>query len=185
MTKAHVITSYEGAREALRNENLRQSLYDAGDVIMRDTLLVLHGDAHRQRRVAEFGVFTRGFFRFYEKEIFPRTLEPTLAPFVEVGAGDLIDIGYRVTVNLTADFSGIDRPDKTPNETERLIKLVKKFSEGATMVHSLRDPDILNKEVLEALEEFRRDFFLPSRQRREKLDCRIQAGSDFERKSHA
>ncbi|MSW46633.1 MAG: cytochrome P450, partial [Actinobacteria bacterium] len=40
------ITSYEEAREAFRQKHLRQALYDAGDVVMADVLVNLHGDAH-------------------------------------------------------------------------------------------------------------------------------------------
>ncbi len=35
---------------------------------------------------------------------------------------DLVDFGFRVLLNLTADFSGVDRPEKSPEETETLIK---------------------------------------------------------------
>ena len=37
---------------------------------------------------------------------------------------DLVDFGFRVLLNLT-DFSGVDRPEKSPEETETLIKLIK------------------------------------------------------------
>ena len=35
---------------------------------MEDTLLTLHGEAHRTRRMLEFRVFRRSFFRWYETE---------------------------------------------------------------------------------------------------------------------
>jgi len=59
-----------------------------------------------------------------------------MAPDRAAGGGDLIRLGYRLTVNLTSDFAGIDRPLRTAEETERLIAITKKLSEGATMVHS-------------------------------------------------
>ena len=34
---------------------------------------------------------------------------------------DLVDFGYRVMVNLTADFTGIDRQEKSPEETAELM----------------------------------------------------------------
>ena len=170
-----IISTFAGAQNALLSPDLKQALYEAGGVIMDDTLVTLHGDAHRKRRTTEFRVFSRGFFRHYEKEVFPATLQKTLQPFVEAGGGDLIDLGYRATITLTADFAGIDRPDKTTAETESLRRLVAKFSEGATMVHTTRDPNDLRAEVRAAMEEFYDRFLQPSRASREPIVARFLA----------
>jgi len=169
----------EGYREcemALRNSDLRQAMYDAGAVITEGTLLMLHGPPHLKRREVESRVFRRNFFKYYEKEVFPATLQHTIAPFVAVGGGDLIELGYRLTVNLTADFAGVDRPLKTVEETEQLIRLTKKFSEAATMVHSTRDRAELEAEVREAIVEFDTVFLTPSIARREALLAQFNAG---------
>jgi cytochrome P450 len=156
------VADYGQILEALKNPGLAQSLYDEGKVIMEGVLLTLHGEAHRARRNLEFRVFRRNFFRYYEQEVFPATLKPTLAPFVAQGHADLVQLGYRVTMNLTADFAGIDRPLKTEAETEALIKIVKTFSEGATLVHSTRNKDEVRAEVRAAMIEFERVFLGPS-----------------------
>ena len=145
------ISRYEEASATLRHADLAQSLYDEGAVIMADVLLVLHGDAHRARRTLEFRVFRRDFFRYYETEIFPRTLAETLRPYDDSGRADLTELGYRVTMNLTADFAGVDRPLRTPDETASLLRLVMIFSEGATLVHSTRDKEEVRAEVRVAL----------------------------------
>lgn len=172
----YTLTESEKAAAALRNPNLAQALYDEGAVIMADVLLVLHGDTHRRRRMLEFKVFRRDFFRWYETEIFPRTLEETIASAVAAGKADLVDIGYRVTMNLTADFAGIDRPERSARETEALLKLVITFSEGATLVHSRRDREEVRREVREALEVFDKSFLTPSIARRQALLDRFKAG---------
>lgn len=176
MTRSTTLTGLRDCEAALRNPYLRQALYDAGEVITEGTLLMLHGASHRQRREVESRVFRRNFFKYYEREVFPATLEQTIAPFIVGGGGDLIGLGYRLTVNLTADFAGIDRPKRTIEETEQLIRLTKKFSEAATMVHSTRDRDELVAEVREAMAEFDRDFLTPSIARREALLARFHAG---------
>lgn len=170
------IESYRDCEAALRNADLRQAMYDAGEIIAGGTLLMLHGAPHLKRREVESRVFRRNFFKYYEKEVFPATLEQTLAPFVAAGGGDLIELGYRLTVNLTADFAGVDRPKRTIDETEQLIRLTKKFSEAATMVHSTRDREELEAEVREAIVEFDEDFLTPSIARREALLARLEAG---------
>ena len=144
---ALMVQGYKDALECLREQQLAQSLYDEGAVIMADVLLVLHGAEHRARRLLELKVFRRDFFRYYEQEVFPATLAQTIARFVAAGAADLVDFGYRVTLNLTADFAGIDRPLRTTQETEHLRALVMSFSEGATLVHSTRNKEEVRAEV--------------------------------------
>ena len=166
---AHTITGFRAAQQALKHGDLKQALYDAGAVVMKDSLITLHGKEHHRRRVTEFAVFGRGFFRHYEREVFPPTLEKTLRPYLRDGKADLVEFGHRVTMNLTADFSGIDRPEQSVEETERLLALTKKFSEGATLVHSTRDHDEVAREVEAGLEVFDADFLAPSRARRLEL----------------
>ena len=170
------ISEFRDAQEVLKSRDLAQALYEKGGVVMDDVLISLHGEEHHRRRVTEFAVFGRGFFRYYEQEVFPPTLERTLAPYLEAGEADLVEFGYRVTMNLTADFAGIDRPAQNTEETERLLKLVKKFSEGATLVHSTRDPEEVRAEVRLALEEFDDAFLTPSRERRMKIVNAFERG---------
>jgi cytochrome P450 len=171
------ITNYKEVRAALLNRNLKQALYDEGAVVMQDVLLDLHGREHRDRRNIEHRVFRRDFMRYYEKELFPKVLEETLSPLLDQGKGDLVAFGYQVTMNLTADFAGIDRPAKTPDETAALLALVKKFSEGATLVHSTRDKDVVRCEVRTALAEFDEEFLQPSIDRRRACLARLAAGT--------
>jgi len=165
----HRLAAYHDVHRALCNPHLVQALYDAGGVVMDDVLLTLHGDAHKARRHLELRVFRRDFFRHYEHDVFPRTLADALAPLLVAGRGDLVEFGYRVTMNLTADFAGIDRPLRSPAETAALLGLVKKFSEGATLVHSTRDPATVRAEVDDALARFDQQFLTPSIARRRAL----------------
>mgnify|MGYP005686849423 FL=1 len=63
----------------------------------------------------------------------------------------------------------MDRPKKTPEETEALIKLLKIFASGATLAHSTRDRDEVKQEIKIALKEFEERFLGPSIKRRESL----------------
>ncbi len=60
--------------------------------------------------------FFKEIFKYYEQELFPRTLNETINPFLKNGRLDLLDFGYRITMNLTADFAGIDRVKKLPKK---------------------------------------------------------------------
>ncbi|MEM7569149.1 MAG: cytochrome P450 [Pseudomonadota bacterium] len=163
------LSDYDACQNALRDSDMRQALYDAGAVIMDSVLLTLHGPAHTQRRRLEMRVFGRSFFKYYEQDVFPRTLEETLTPMLTTGRLDLMEFGYRVTINLTADFAGIDRSEKSIDETEDLLAMVKTFSEGATMIHSTRPAREVEEEVKAALARFDERFLQPSIARRKAL----------------
>lgn len=170
------LDGYAEVREAYRQHDLEQALYDAGGVVMADCLLVLHGSAHRRRRRVENRLFRRGTFRYWEREFLRDLVRETLAPFRAAGRADLIELGYRTVINLTAMVAGVDRPAGDAAATDALYRLAKKFSEGATLVHTTRDPAVVRAEVAEALDEFDRLFLAPSIARRRALLERFAAG---------
>ncbi len=176
MSSTHTIAEYEQASKALRNNDLRQGLYDVGAVLMEGVLVNLHGEEHRQRRNLESKIFRRDYFKFYENEVFPTTLEETARPFVAAGRADLCDFGFRVMLNLTADFAGIDRPERSPEETARLLAMLKTFGQAATLHHSTRDKDEVRREVRDALLQFDDAFLKPSIARRQDLLARFERG---------
>ena len=165
----HIFNNYSDAVNALRIKDLKQSLYDDGEVIMDQVLVCLHGDEHKKRRKLENKIFTREVFKYYENEVFPKTINETLEPYKENGKMDLVDYGFRVLLNLTADFSGVDRPEKTKKETEKLLNYLKIFASGATLHHSTRDHEEVKNEVRDALKSFDRQFLKPSIERRKNL----------------
>ena len=170
------LDGYADVREAFRQHDLEQALYDAGGVVMADSLLVLHGADHRRRRRVENRLFRRGTFRYWEKAFLRDVVRDTLAPFAAAGRADLVELGYRTIMNLTAMVAGLDQPTGSVAETDALYRFAKKFSEGATLVHSTRDPDHVRAEVQAALEEFDALFLQPSIERRRRLLEQLGAG---------
>jgi cytochrome P450 len=174
------LDGYADVREAYRQHDLEQALYDAGGVVMADSLLVLHGAEHRRRRRVENRLFRRGTFRYWEKAFLRDLVRDTLAPFVAAGRADLLELGYRTTMNLTAMVAGLDQPTGSAAErtaaTDALYRFAKKFSEGATLVHTTRDPEQVRAEVQAALDEFDALFLKPSIERRRALLDRLAAG---------
>ena len=170
------LDGYADVREAFRQHDLEQALYHAGGVVMADSLLVLHGADHRRRRRVENRLFRRGTFRYWEKAFLRDVVRDTLAPFAAAGRADLVELGYRTIMNLTAMVAGLDQPTGSVAETDALYRFAKKFSEGATLVHSTRDPDDVRAEVQAALEEFDALFLQPSIERRRRLLEQLGAG---------
>lgn len=82
MTQEHplIIDNYASARQAYLSRDLKQALYDAGEVVMADVLVNLHGDDHRMRRRLENRLYHREVFFRYENELFPEIMHETLSP---------------------------------------------------------------------------------------------------------
>lgn len=170
------ITSYSSARDAYRQKALRQALYDAGEVIMADVIVNLHGDEHRSRRRLENRLFRRDRMEDYEKRRFPQVIEQTIAPHVEAGGCELVKLSHQLMMNLAATTAGVDRPLGTPEETFHLYGYLMTFIEGATLAHYTGDKDAMAAEVATQLEEFDTEFLTPSIARRRQALEAVAAG---------
>lgn len=171
------VTDFDECVYALRQPDLRQSLYDEASLMMERALVNLHGPEHRARRGAEATMFRKDVFLEYEKEVLPRTMAETFQPFFAAGKADLVDLGYRVMINLTVDFTGIDRPLRTSEETAELLRLLREFSLAPALGQS-RPEDVpeKRKRIALAIAEFDRDHLWPSIERRRALVARWRAG---------
>lgn len=163
------ITDYETAKEAYRLKGLKQALYDAGEVVMADVLVNLHGAEHRDRRRLENRLFRRETFDLYENELFPPIIAETLTPDIADGRSELVDLGHRMMMNLAALTAGVDRPLGTPDETRLLYKYLMLFIEGATLAHYTGDREAKAAEISESLSRFDSEFVAPSAARRSKI----------------
>ncbi len=174
MTKVFV-NNYREATTILTNRDFAQSLYDESSIIMQDVILTSEGDSHINRRKTEFHLFRKEISRNYEQVDFPNIIKPIIDDSFSKGSTDLVELGYLVTMNVTADISGIDVP-KDFAKTRNLLKLVKIFSEGATLVHSLGNKKLIRKQVLDALEVFDKEFYSSSLNRRKKILNKFECG---------
>lgn len=157
------LRSYIEVRDALRSKDLRQALYGDGALVMAGCLLDLHGAEHRDRRRLENRLFRRETFEDYEQNVLPMAIADALSPVVGAGSGDLVQIGYRSVMHLTAIVAGVDVPADLADRLERIVKV---FSRGATAVHATGDREPLFAEVAQALVEFDELFLQPSIARR-------------------
>ena len=172
----HTITSYDEAKEVYRCKELRQALYDAGEVIMADVLVNLHAADHRDRRRLENRLFRRETVEEYERHLFPPIIDETLAPDLAAGGTELVDFGHRLMMNLAALTAGVDRPLGTIDETRRLYDYLMRFIEGATLAHYTGDREAKRAEIADKVSEFDVEFVTPSLQRREAI---LAAGDEL------
>lgn len=160
------VTKYDDAKEVYRHKDFRQALYDAGEVVMGDVIINLHGDEHRARRRLENRLFRRETLVHYERDWFPGIIEETLAPYLAKGEAELVELSHQIMMNLAALNAGLDRPKRTADETNRLYAFMMKFIEGATLAHTTRDPAVVTAEIAEAKAQFDTEFLGPSMERR-------------------
>jgi cytochrome P450 len=170
-----VLSTYAEVREALRHRDLMQALYDAGGAVMSGALITLHGEDHKRRRRVENRLFRRGTFRYWELTLVPGTIATSFAPALAAGGTDLVHLGRRTIMYLTALVAGIDPPE-SPERADRLEDFARVFSAGATAVHSTRPREELQAEVEAAMQAFEAEFLGPSRERRERLLAEVAAG---------
>jgi len=173
---SYSINDFKTAGETLRVNDLRQALYDAGAILMDKVLVNLHGKEHQMRRKVEAKILKPKFFRWYETEVFKKTLDETITPYLKEGKADLVDLAYRILLNLTADFSGIDRPKKSDDETERILIMLRTFGKAATLGQAKGDKDAISNEIKNSLEAFNTEFYKPSKQKRLEYINRFKLG---------
>lgn len=172
----HRVDRFIDVEHALRQNDLKQSLYDSGGILMDKVLVTLHGDEHRVRRTVESQLFKRNFFRFYESDVFPVLLKETLDQFFNDEELDLKELGYRIMVHLSLSFAGIDRIDGSVEEADAQHRLLIQLGQAATIGQFKGDRQPILDEIAAALEEFETRFFNPSRARREGLIAAFHRG---------
>ncbi|MEZ5142672.1 MAG: cytochrome P450 [Acidimicrobiales bacterium] len=143
---------------------------------MADVLVNLHGDEHRARRRLENRLFRRDTQQRYERALFPPIVAETLAPHVAAGRAELVGLSHQLMMNLAAFTAGVDRPQRTAEETRHLYSYMMRFIEGATLAHYTGDRDAKRAEVAAALAAFDEEFLQPSIARRRAALDAVAAG---------
>jgi len=168
MTQTVELTDFNAAEAALREKDLKQSLYDAGSLLMDRVLVTLHGDAHKTRRLTEMRVFRRDFFKRYEQQVLPRVYAEVMADIDRTHAIDLVQLNYRFMVYLATAFAGIDRPSDRAEALDEMIGLLRAFGVAATLGQAKQTDalDAAKAQVLDAIATFKTDYFEPSVARR-------------------
>jgi cytochrome P450 len=110
--------------------------------------------------------------------VVPHAIADALAACASGGRVDAVAFGRRASFHLTARLTGID---VAPEQHADLLRLVTKFGEGATLVHSTRDKQLVRAEVRAALDELDAKFLGAAIARRRALLERCAAGALAER----
>lgn len=164
-----VLTTYADARDAYRQKDLRQALYDEGRHLMSGVIVNLHGTEHLDRRRLENRLFRRDTFAFYETEIIPAIVRQVMDPALTARGGDLLPLARRTMMMLAIDVAGVDRPTGTTAETDRIYALMDRLARASTVGHATGDKAAIIADGDRALAEFETEFFNASVARRREL----------------
>jgi len=171
-----VLTTHADAKDAFRQRDLRQALYDDGERLMHGVIVNLHGPEHLDRRRLENRLFRRDTFAFYETAVIPHIISEVMAPSLASGHGDLLHLARRTMMMLAVDVAGVDRPAGTQAEIDRLYGIMDRLARASTVSHATGDRAQIIDDGDRALEEFEAEFFTASMDRRRALVAAVDAG---------
>ena len=156
------LTSYDDARDAFRQKDLRQALYDEGHRLMTGVIVNLHGPEHLARRRLENRLFRRDTFAWYEREVIPAVIGDLLAPAVAAGTVDLLPLARRTMLTLALRIAGIDLLERTHAELDRIDALMIALARASTVAHATGDKATIVAAGDAALAEFAATWLEPS-----------------------
>lgn len=174
-----MVSTFADVKGVLASKHMAQALHvewDA-DSVLSDTVLQLHGPAHRLRRAVENAVFTRDRFDRYELELLPEVYDAVVPAVAPDGRADLPSLGKLLTIWLSSVTAGLDVDARDLATLERLAEFVDLINRGLSLTFTTRDRDELKAEVREALVPFADELVLPAIARRRQA---IRAGSAVE-----
>ena len=171
-----VLTTHADAKDAYRQKDLRQALYDEGDRLMHGVIVNLHGSEHLDRRRLENRLFRRDTFSFYERDVIPQIIATVMGSAIADGRGDLLVLARRTMMTLSLDVAGVDRPLGTPTEIDRLYDLMDRLARASTVGHATGDKEAIIADGDAALGEFESEFFAASWERRRALVAASERG---------
>lgn len=169
------LASYAQAREAMRNRNLRQGLYDEGRALMEKVIVNLHGNEHTTRRRLENRLFRRETFVHWEQNLIPDSVMMSIAPHIGGQSIDMVDLARTTMMRIAADIAGIDLGND-PARFPRLAGLMARMARAANVNHFIGDKNEVINDGNDALATYRSEFFDPACAVRSEAVSRRDAG---------
>lgn len=178
MTK---ISDYREIDEILRSKDFRQGSHTESRPLFGESLLLLDGPEHRERRRLENPLFDRTALMSYDHEalnpVIQQSIDECLARADDSGRVrvDLVPLVRTMLHRISAATTGIDGVDD-PERTERFRWFVELLGAAATVEWSTEDHDEVLARGMRLRDEFVDEFFRESEERRKQLVRDFRAG---------
>ena len=153
--------TYDEAKEVYRQKELRQALYDAGEVSWPTCSSTCTAPSTATDVASRTGCSGATRSSCTSASCSRRSSTRRSPPSVAAGRAELVDLGHRLMMNLAALTAGVDRPLRTPDETRHLYDYLMRFIEGATLAHYTGDRDAKAAEIAGKLADFDVEFLTP------------------------
>lgn len=180
-----LVTKYDEAAELLlRAREVYQSKQNEAEYLplKRDTLTVLAGEAHNDRRRMETALFARAQLLRFEHSVLQESLNRQLARLARqsVGPGealraDLLRLSRFTLLPVTSALVGLDVQDND-EWWERLSEFVRLFGIASALQWKEGDIEQERAETLQAAVDFDAEIFTPAWDRRVSLIARYDRG---------
>jgi cytochrome P450 len=173
------LTDFGEIDEILRSRKFVQGAYEGSkDNLMRDTLTLLDGPRHLQRRRILGKLFSGDAMLGYREQHLMPVVERTLAELAALDRDadgavhtDLVALIQRCLYRVGAAITGIDGLED-PEVADRFIDQVQAIAAGCTVDWARADPDVVMERAFAARGEFERTLYTPSLERRRELVAR-------------
>ena len=176
------LVTFSECDEVLKSRKFAQGSHRESSVFIGDSLIVLDGDAHFDRRRMESALFTRNALEYYESKTLAPHVQEVMGAAAARGrraeeqvAADLVPIVRAMMARITATITGLDGVD-TIEATERFITYVEQLNKGVTVEWSVENHDMVIARTMDARARLVADFYQPSLARRQELVERHRRG---------
>lgn len=174
-------TDFASVDEILRSRDFRQGSHQESQPFFGDSLLTIDHDRHFERRRLEAPLFRKAALEYYEREELLPLIDQALAEAAAkrspdgVVRADLCDLLRAMLARISAVTTGIDGVD-TRERADAFRTYIEQLGTGATVEWSTEDHDEVIRRILAVRDDFVRDFYAASVERRRELIERFRAG---------
>ena len=171
--------TFSEVNEILRSKDFRQGSHQESQPFFGNSLLTIDHDDHFERRRLEASLFSKAALEYYEREelvpLIQQTLDEARSAGGDVVRVDLCAVLRTILARISVVTTGIDGVD-TPERTDAFRDYVEELSIGVGVEWSTEDHAEVVARILAIRDDFDRDFFSASLQRRRDLVQRHREG---------
>ncbi len=167
-------SDYATVEEILKSRDFRQGPHQESQPFFGGSLLTIDHDAHFERRRLEAPLFRKDALEYYKREelspLISRSLEECLGNRGEDGLvrADLCTLVRNMLARIAAVSTGIDGVS-SKERTDAFRTYVEQLETGATVEWSIEDHNVVIERILSIRDDFVKEFFAPSVERRRAL----------------
>jgi cytochrome P450 len=174
------LSTFGDIDETLRSPKFVQGQHRQSLMFLGDTILLIDGNEHFERRRMESELFDRSALQYYEshalRPVVNRIMSGLKADTDGLVHADLVDITRTALYRISASVTGIDGVDEVES-TQTFVDWVNLLGEASTVQWSTRPRDVVIAEGLEIRRKFYDRFLGPSIERRHELLRQLRAGT--------